>query len=151
MLRADGEFLSSQSVQAAVGCGFDFIIANKRCEPPFSSESWSRPFKRKDIEFNSCVYQPIGWQTPHRFVAMRIPKKQPLSKSNQPVQCALFTDDQYTYRIFCTNLTAKAHQVVGQYDKRADVENLVGEAKREGMGAIPSSKFKNNYAFSNPL
>jgi len=34
-----------------------------------------------------------------------------------------------------------------EYDKRADVENLVGEAKREGLDAIPSSKFKNNYAF----
>jgi hypothetical protein len=30
---------------------------------------------------------------------------------------------------------------------RADVENLVGEAKREGLAAIPSNKFKNNYAF----
>jgi len=147
LLRADGEFLSSHSVQAAVACRFDFIIANKGCEPPFASESWYRPFKRKDIEYNSCVYQPTGWLTPHRFVAMRIPKKQQLSKSNQPVQCELFTDDQYTYRIFCTNVSTKAHEVVDQYDKRADVENLVGEAKREGLGAIPSSKFKNNYAF----
>jgi hypothetical protein len=147
LLRADGEFLSSHSVQAAVSCGFNFIIANKRCEPPFAPESWYRPFKRKDIEFNSCVYMPIGWKSPHRFVAMRIPKKQQMSKSNQPVQCALFTDDQFTYRIFCTNLAAKAHEVIGQYDKRADVENLVGEAKREGLGAIPSAKFKNNYAF----
>jgi hypothetical protein len=147
LLRADGEFLSGHSVQAAVACGFDFIIANKGCEPPFASESWCRPFKRKDIEFNSCVYQPTGWQTPYRFVAMRIPQKKQLSKSNQPVQCELFSDAQYTYRIFCTNLSASAHEVIGQYDKRADVENLVGEAKREGLGAIPSAKFKNNYAF----
>lgn len=147
LVRADGEFLSSHSVQAAVACGFDFIIANKRCDPPFAPDSWYRAFKRKDIEFNSCVYIPIGWKSPHRFVAMRIPKKQRLLRSNQPVQCELFTDDQYTYRIFCTNLAAKAHEVIGQYDKRADVENLVGEAKREGLGAIPSSKFKNNYAF----
>jgi hypothetical protein len=27
------------------------------------------------------------------------------------------------------------------------VENLVGEAKREGLDAIPSAKFKNNHAF----
>ena len=39
------------------------------------------------------------------------------------------------------------HQVVADYDKRADVENLVGEAKREGLDMIPSAKFKNNYAF----
>jgi hypothetical protein len=53
----------------------------------------------------------------------------------------------YTYRIFCTNLGIKAHQVIEQYDKRADVENLVGEAKREGLGPVPSAKFKNNYTF----
>ena len=37
--------------------------------------------------------------------------------------------------------------MIGEYDKRADVENLVGEAKREGLGAIPSSRFKSNYAY----
>ena len=44
-------------------------------------------------------------------------------------------------------MTSKAHKVITEYDKRADVENLVGEAKREGLDAIPSGKFKNNYAF----
>ena len=48
---------------------------------------------------------------------------------------------------FCTSLSGPAHKVVGEYDKRADVENLVGEAKREGLEAVPSAKFKNNYAF----
>ena len=47
----------------------------------------------------------------------------------------------------CTNLAGNAHQIIAEYDKRADVENLVGEAKREGLDMIPSSKFKNNYAF----
>ena len=59
----------------------------------------------------------------------------------------LFEDDNYTYRIFCTCLAGPAHQVIAEYDKRADVENLVGEAKREGLDMLPSAKFKNNYAF----
>ena len=67
--------------------------------------------------------------------------------SNQPQQCVLFEDDKYTYRIFCTDLAGPAHQVIDEYDKRADVENLVGEAKREGLDMIPSAKFKSNYAF----
>lgn len=50
-------------------------------------------------------------------------------------------------KVFCTSLNGKAHEVMENYDKRADVENLVGEAKREGLDAIPSGKFKNNYAF----
>jgi ribosomal protein S17 len=77
---------------------------------------------------------------------MRIPKEQKQT-SNQPQQCVLFEDDKYTHRIFCTNLAGKSHEVIAEYDKRADVENLVGEAKREGLDMVPSAKFKNNYAF----
>jgi len=146
LIRADGEFLSWQSVRAAMAAGFDFIIANKGCNPKFDPSGWYRPWKRKVIEFNSCMHQPQGWDYPFRFVAMRLPKEDKKS-SNLPQQCVLFEDDKYTYRIFCTNLAGPAHKVVGEYDKRADVENLVGEAKREGLDMIPSAKFKNNYAF----
>ena len=145
LLRADGEFNSGESIRAAKSCGYDFIIANRGCDPPFDPVLWYRPLKRKNIEYNSCVYQPSGWDAECRFVAMRMPKNQ--TGSNQQVQCVLFEDDNYTYRIFCTSLSGPAHNVIDQYDKRADVENLVGEAKREGLEAIPSAKFKNNYAF----
>jgi hypothetical protein len=146
LLRADGEFLSWNAVKTAMVQGFQFIIANKGCEPPFDAKGWYRPRKRKSIQYNSCIYQPHGWDSPCRFVAMRIPKD--IKKvSAQPIQCELFEDERYTYRIFCTNLPGKAHWVIAQYDKRADVENLVGEAKREGLEAIPSARFKNNYAF----
>ncbi len=77
---------------------------------------------------------------------MLVPKDK-AKKLGQAIQCELFEDDRYTYRIFCTNLSGKAHEVIAEYDRRADVENLVGEAKREGLDAIPSGKFKNNYAF----
>jgi hypothetical protein len=146
LLRADGEFLGWQSVLACIEAGFKFIIANRGCTPTFETDKWYRPFKRKPFEYNSCVYQPGGWKKPCRFVAMRIPKDLKHS-SNQPQQCVLFEDDKYTHRIFCTNLAGKAHHVIAEYDKRADVENLVGEAKREGLDMIPSAKFKNNYAF----
>jgi hypothetical protein len=146
LLRADGEFLSWQSVQAAMEAGFDFIIANKGCTPVFDRDQWYRPFKRKPLEYNSCFYQPGRWGQPCRFVVMRILKEQKHA-SNHPQQCVLFKDDQYTYRIFCTSLAGPAHKVIAKYDKRADVENLVGEAKREGLDMIPSGKFKNNYAF----
>ncbi|UCG09039.1 MAG: IS1380 family transposase [Desulfobacterales bacterium] len=146
LLRADGEFLSWESVEAAIAAGFRFIIANKGCSPPFDPGKWYRPFKRQDIEYNSCIYQPTGWGLACRFVAMRIPKERKKG-SKQPIQCVLFEDDNYTYRIFCTDLSGKAHEVIAEYDKRADVENLVGEAKREGLEMIPSAKFKNNYAF----
>ena len=146
LLRADGEFLSWQSVAACMEAGFDFIIANKGCNPTFDPNNWYRPWKRKNIEYNSCVYQPGGWGVACRFVVMRIPKRE-AKKPGQAIQCVLFEDERYQYRIFCTNLGGKAHKIISEYDKRADVENLVGEAKREGLDAIPSAKFKTNYAY----
>ena len=146
LLRADGEFLSWESVKAALDAGFQFIIANRGCTPIFDANTWYRPFKRKSFEYNSCIYQPGGWEQPCRFVVMRIPKDFKQS-SNKQKQYVLFEDDKYTYRIFCTSLSGKAHKIIAEYDKRADVENLIGEAKREGLDMIPSTKFKNNYTF----
>ncbi len=146
LFRGDGEFFSWQSVKACIEEGFAFIIANKGASPPFDPKTWYRPKKRKPYEYNSCIYQPTGWELPCRFVAMRI-LKELKSPPGKPLQCELFEDDRYTYRIFCTSLSGKPHKVIAQYDKRADVENLVGESKREGLEAIPSAKFKNNYAY----
>ena len=145
LLRADGEFMSWSSVKAAMDEGYDFIFANKKCTPSFDPARWYRSRPNDEAEFNSCFYQPIGWQMLCRFVVMRIPRKP--DEDEKQEQRELFEEDLYTYRIFCTNLTGKPHEVILTYDKRADVENLVGEAKREGLDAIPSGKFKNNYAF----
>jgi hypothetical protein len=142
LLRADGEFQSWESVRAARSCGFDFIFANKACSPLFERDAW---YRHSDLEYNSCVYQPKGWESPCRFVVMRTLKTP--SPEKQQEQCLLFEEDNYTYRIFCTSLSGPAHKVISEYDQRAEVENLVGEAKREGLEAIPSAKFKNNYAF----
>jgi len=145
LLRADAEFMSWDSVEAALDEGHDFIFSNKQCEPPFDNETWYRPWKRAEVEYNSCMYKPFGWKQACKFVAMRIPKKPEDTKSQ--MQQELFEADPYTYRIFCTNLNGKAHEDIDIYDKRADAENLIGEVKQEGLAAIPSGKFKNNYAF----
>lgn len=145
LLRADAEFMSWTSVEAALDEGYDFIFANKQCEPPFDPKKWCRPRPKDDVEFNSCLYKPFGWKQESRFIAMRIPRKP--DKAEKAIQHELFEEDRYTNRIFCTNLNSKAHEVIDTYDKRADVENLIGEAKQEGLEAIPSGKFKNNYAF----
>jgi hypothetical protein len=146
LLRADGEFFCWESVRAATEAGFQFIIANKRAKPPFDPATWYQPKRRNPIQYNGCVYQPLGWEFPCRFVGMRIPKDQSASPQ-EPLQGELFEEDRFTYRVFCTNLSGNPHKVVTQYDKRADAENLIGEAKREGLDAIPSAKFKNNYAY----
>jgi hypothetical protein len=145
LLRADAEFMSWNSVEAALDEGYDFIFSNKQCEPLFDAQTWYRPYRREGAEFNSCMYKPFGWKQACRFVVMRIPRKPEDPKSQ--TQQELFEEDHYSYRIFCTSLSGKAHEVIDTYDKRADAENLIGEAKQEGLDAIPSGKFKNNYAF----
>ena len=62
-------------------------------------------------------------------------------------QLPLFKEDLYVYRVFVTNLSRKPHNVIAEYDKRADVENSIGEAQREGILAIPSKKFQSNHAY----
>lgn len=145
VLRGDGEFISWESVDAAYEEGYWFIFGNKSCNPTFDSSKWYRVRKTDKIEYNECMYQPMGWERSCRFVVMRIPKDKP--PKVVPVQLTLLDDCNYTYRIFVTNLTQKAHKVIEEYDKRADCENLIGEAKREGLAAIPSRKFSTNYGY----
>jgi hypothetical protein len=144
ILRGDGEFISWEAVKSAREEGFHFIFGNKACAPPFSSAGWYKVRKNEAVEYNEVLYQPAGWDYACRFVSMRIPKDTP---SEGSIQLELLEDANYKYRTFVTDLTEPAHEVIEEYDQRADCENLIGEAKREGLEAIPSRKFGNNYAY----
>lgn len=145
VLRGDGEFISWYAVSAAIEEGYRFIFGNKACNPPFDPRKWYKVKRKDEVEYNECIYQPMGWDVACRFVVMRIPVKESLDGGS--VQIELLEDSKYMYRIFVTNLKNKVHQVIAEYDKRAGAENLIGEAKREGLAAIPSRKFANNYAY----
>lgn len=145
ILRGDGEFICWGAVKTAKEEGYDFIFCNKSCNPTFEASQWYKAKKSDSIEYNEVMYQPIGWDYACRFVAMRIPKEK-YAKGEQ-TQLALIEDEGYKHRIFVTSLPGKPHSVIEEYDKRADCENLIGEAKREGLEAIPSSKFSSNYAY----
>jgi hypothetical protein len=144
ILRGDGEFISWEAVKAAREEGFHFIFGNKVCAPPFAPAGWYKVRKNDAVEYNEVMYKPAGWDYACRFVSMRIPKDTPSGGSRQ---LELLEDANYKYRTFVTDLTQPAHTVIEEYDQRADCENLIGEAKREGLEAIPSRKFGNNYAY----
>jgi len=93
-----------------------------------------------DYDYNEVTYQPIGWDNPYRFVVMRIHDSKKGDRQLKLIK-------EYSYRVFVTNLKMKPHLVIKNYDKRADCENQIGEAQREGISAIPGNKFKSNYAF----
>lgn len=146
IIRADAEFYSGTAIKACERRHYDYIISAKRTHPDFDSQGWYSLRRNSDIQYNSCWFQPIGWDHPCRFVVQRIFKEKMETSSNE-VQCELFEDDRYRYRIFVTSLTAPAHKVIRRYDGRAGAENLVGEAKREGLAAIPTKKFQSNKAY----
>ena len=146
IVRADSEMYSWAAVNACLRRGYDYIISAKRTRPPFDPKGWYSVGRDKGIQYNSCYFQPSGWEKAWRFVAQRIPKEREAAAS-EPVQFELFEDDRYKYRIFVTSLTKRPHQVIEEYDGRAGAETLIGEAKREGLAAIPSKKFQSNYAY----
>jgi len=139
LVRGDGEMIGWDSIEACENMGFSFIFGNKKCDPPFPRKGW---YRQGEYEYNECIYQPMGWKAPSRFVAMRIREE----KANEK-QLSLPEMEGYVYRIFATNLTQRPHVVIEKYDLRADVENLIGEAQREGLLAIPSKRFQRNHAF----
>jgi hypothetical protein len=138
-VRGDGEFIGWDSVEACLDEGFFFTFGNKRCDPPFPEDGW---YRHGDDEYNECVYQPLGWERPCRFVVMRIREDQRGDR-----QLKLLESENYLYRIFATNEKGRPHRVVAHYDQRADAENLIGEAQREGVLAIPSKRFQAHHAF----
>ena len=138
-VRGDGEFIGWESVTACLDEGFRFTFGNKRCEPPFPEDEW---YRHGEHAYNECGYQPMGWEQPCRFVVMRSRKDQMGVR-----QLKLLDSENYVYRVFVTNEQARPHRVIDAYDQRADVENLIGEAQREGVLAIPSRRFQAHHAF----
>ncbi len=118
-------------------------LLKKRATVPFNPKTWKTRSKKTGIQYNECMYQPIGWEKACRFVAMRIPK----TLEEDDGQQSLFTDDQYKYRVFVIDSEKTPCSVIADYDKRAGVENLVGEATREGLAAIPSKHFHMNMTY----
>jgi hypothetical protein len=138
-VRGDGEFIGWDSVKACLDEGLLFTFGNKRCAPPFRKRGWHR---HGDYEYNECVYQPLGWESPCRFVVMRIREDQRGDR-----QLKLLESENYLYRVFVTNEKGKPHRVIDEYDQRANVESLIGEAQREGVLAIPSKRFQAHHAY----
>jgi len=138
-VRGDGEFIGWESVKACLDEGFLFTFGNKRCAPPFPNRGW---YRHGEYEYNECEYQPMGWEQACRFVVMRIREDQRGDR-----QLKLLESENYLYRIFVTKEKGRPHRVIDGYDQRADVENLIGEAQREGVLAVPSKRFQAHHAF----
>jgi hypothetical protein len=138
-VHGDGEFIGWESVKACQTEGFEFTFGNKRCAPAFPAAGW---YRHEASEYNEGLYQPQGWDVSCRFVVMRIAKERLGDR-----QLPLLDGENYVYRVFVTNVPGRPHTVIADYDQRAAVEPLIGEAQREGVLAIPSKRFQSHHAF----
>jgi len=138
-IHADGEFIAWNSVEACIDEHFLFTFGNKRCAPTFPDEGW---YRYGTYEYNECMYQPKRWKHLCRFVVLRIRKEDIGDR-----QLKLLESENYVYRVFITNERMRPHNVIDQYDQRADAENLISEAQGEGLLAIPSKRFQSHHAF----
>lgn len=139
LVRADGEFMGWECIEELEKQQLQYAIGNRRCAAPFASDKW---YRYRDYEYNEVMYQPQGWERPIRFVAMRIPKEE---KGDR--QLPLLEEEKYVYRVFATNLKKAPHKVIKEYDGRANAENHVKEAQREGILAIPSKRYQSNAVY----
>lgn len=145
IIRGDAEFIGARTVAMCRKCRYDFIFGNKRCTPNFEDKNW---YTHGAYDYNEAMYEPTGWGQACRFVVMRILKEKDEGSNIDTVeQLDLFGEKKYKYRVFATSLSWKVHTVIKKYDKRADVENLIGESQREGILAIPSKRFLSNHAY----
>jgi len=139
-VRADEEFVGWRSVQACERCGYEFIFASSGCRLPLEERGW---YRWGDAEYNECRYQPKEWKAAYRFVVMRKREVAP-----PDLQLPLLDNPRYRYRVFVTNrIGGQPHEVIAEYDQRAAVENLIGEAQDEGILAIPSKRFQSHHVF----
>ena len=93
------------------------------------------------IELCSMEFQRDKWSQPRRVVVVRWPNE------TDRAQTKLFDILGYTYAIFVTNLKWDEQDIYRFYDKRADVENHILEAKADfGIGHIPTGEFYANAA-----
>ena len=144
--RADSGFYCWEAVAAYEKRGCRFVLSAQKTprlvEELQAAQGTGSPRTDADgqCEFR---YQPEGWNTAHRFVALRYLKKAKPQARNEQYQ--LFDTPPYTYRVFVTDLDAPINVVVGFYRQRAGAENLIKEANNDaGLAAHPSARWAMN-------
>lgn len=108
----------------------------------FSPQSWRRVEIDRDgeIQIASLFFQRKAWSKPRRIVVLR-------KRDMDNLQGHLFDRFRWSYSFFVTDRDWKADEVARFYDKRADVERTVCEAKNDlSIDHVPTSSFGANAA-----
>src|SRR5260370_5766817 len=146
--RADSGFYCGEAVEAYQKRGARFIIPARktsRLVDELKAADWKRS-PRTDAE-GQCEfrYQPEGWATDHRVIALRYVKQPKPNEGNKPEQYQLFDTPEYSYRVFVTDMKDPVEMLVWFDNQRAGAENLIKEANNDaGLAAHPSGRWTMN-------
>ena len=145
--RADSGFYCSEAVEAYEEAHCAFVIAARktsRLVEHLEQAEWKPSPKTDADEQCELAYQPDGWKSAYRFVALRYAKDDEPG-ADEVQQYQLFETRPYKYRVFVTNLKDPIPLVVWFYNQRAAAENLIKEANNDaGLAAHPSGRFDVN-------
>jgi hypothetical protein len=146
--RADAGFYCREAVEAYEANNARFVISARktlRLVERLRQAEW-KPSQKTDAAWEcEFRYQPDGWKTEYRFVALRYEKVREEVEPEQTEQYQLFETSQYKYRVFVTDLTDPISFIVWFYNQRGGAENLIKEANNDaGLAAHPSGRFDVN-------
>ena len=144
-LRTDSGFYSRKFVDILDEQKADYIIVAKMTSP-MQAKVQTLTYKNFNPlwQAGEFMYQPQGWQTPHRFVVIRRPRR---SNDPEDSQIQLWEHKNYFYHVLVTNLPLQPPFVWYFYKKRARCELDIRELKESfPLGKIPSRNFLANQA-----
>jgi hypothetical protein len=146
--RADSGFYCAEAVEAYEKAGVRFIISARktaRLIDGLKAAPWTGSPKTGADGQCEFRYQPEGWSKTYRFIALRYIKKKQAPAAEEPEQYQLFDTEEYSYRVFVTNISGGIAFLEWFYNQRAGAENLIKEAKNDaGLTAHPSGRWAMN-------
>jgi hypothetical protein len=146
--RADSGFYCREAIEAYEKKNWHYIVVARktaRLIEQLQAADWKLSPKTDADQQCEFLYQPDGWSSAHRFLALRYAKPEETADSAKPEQYQLFDTPQYIYRVFVTDMDDRLDLLVGFYNLRAAAENLIKEANNDaGLAAHPSNRWMMN-------
>ena len=146
--RADSGFYCREAVEAYEKARAQFIVSARktsRLVDELKAAEWTGSPKTDADGQCEFRYQPEGWSSAYRFVALRYLRKKDKAAEGESEQYQLFDTPDYSYRVFITNMSGGIALLTWFYNQRAGAENLIKEAKNDaGLTAHPSGRWPMN-------
>jgi Transposase DDE domain group 1 len=129
VVRCDSGFFDQKLLEFLEEKGLSYIVVAKMTRWLKTAAKGVKEWRSLDNtysvgEFNLKLY---GWSKERRFVAIR----EKITEKKDAVGRRLIDVPGYTFRIFVTNKKESAEEIWRDYNKRAEIENRIGELKTD--------------------